>query len=115
MQFQQPFAPSRPPGEVVVEGDSRKLPAQVELVSFAVGGVVQDGVDVIEDVCFGDVMFLEVSIRSVASLGDTSGHFCFAVVRPELCQAPIGDVLEPVAGFVIAVEGKALRFFQKVE
>ena len=85
MQFQQSFAPSGPFGEVVIEGDSRKLPAQVELIGFAVGGVVQNGVDVGEDVLFSDAV-----VR---------------VVRAELIQAPIGDVLEPVSRFVIAVEG----------
>lgn len=84
MQLQQLFAPRRPLREGAIKGDARKLAAQVQLVLFAVCGVVQDAVDVVEDVRAADGVVL--------------------VVRAKLSQAPVGDVLEPVPGFVIAVK-----------
>ena len=54
VQGHELLAPGRPLPEVVVEGDAREVAFEVELVFFAVGGMVQDGVDVVEDVLFGE-------------------------------------------------------------
>ena len=76
--------------EVGREGDARQLALEVGLVAFAVGGMVQQAVDVVEDVPLAD--------RVVAVLG------------AELRQRPVGDVLAAVAAvLVVGVEGEALE------
>lgn len=54
VELHELLAPGGPLPEVVVEGDAGEFPLEVEFVFLAVGGVVQDGVDVMENVLFGD-------------------------------------------------------------
>ena len=56
VQVHQLPAPGGPLPKVVVEGDARELALEVLLVLLAVGGVVQHGVDVVEDVELGDAL-----------------------------------------------------------
>jgi hypothetical protein len=62
------------------EGDAEEFAADVGGVAFAVFGVVQDGVDVVEDVPLGD--------GGVAMVG------------AELFEGPVGDVLAAVGARV---------------
>lgn len=50
VELHELLAPAGPLPEVVVEGDAGEFALEVELVFGAVGGVVQHGVDVVEDV-----------------------------------------------------------------
>ena len=71
------------------EGDAGEFAAEVGGVALAVLGVVQDGVDVVEDVPLGDGGVV--------------------VVGAELFEGPVGDVLAAVgAVFGVGVEGEAL-------
>ncbi len=75
------------------EGNAREFAAEVGGVAFAVLGVVQDCVDVVEDVPLGD--------------GEV------VVAGAELFEDPIGDVLAAVGSvFGIGVEGEALILFK---
>ncbi|MGC2258144.1 MAG: hypothetical protein WA594_07570, partial [Candidatus Sulfotelmatobacter sp.] len=65
-------------GGVGGEGNARKFAAEVGGVALAVLGVVQDGVDVVEDVPLRD--------GGVVVLG------------AELFEGPVGDVLAAVGG-----------------
>src|SRR5438552_12513501 len=73
------------------EGDAGELAAEVGGVALAVLGVVQDGVDVMEDVPLGDGAVI--------------------VAGAELFERPVGDVLAAVGAvfFGVGVEGEALR------
>jgi hypothetical protein len=72
------------------KGDAREFAAEVGRVALAVFGVVQDGVDVMEDVPFGN--------RGIV------------VVGAELFEGPVGDVLAAVgAVFGVGVKGEALK------
>jgi hypothetical protein len=67
--------------------DARQFAAEIRGVALAILGMVQDGVDVMEDVPFGD------------------GRI--AVVRAEFFERPVGDVLAAVgAVFGVGVEEK---------
>ena len=69
---------------------------EVRLIPLPIVGVIQEGVDVVEDVAFGDGVVV--------------------VVRPILCQRPIGDVFAAVCAIlVIGVEREALRVSSKIE
>ena len=84
------------------KGDAGKFAAQVGGVGVAVGGVVEQGVDVVEDVPFGD---WRLGIRRLR-LG---GALHLGVDGAELGQGPVGDVFAAVvAVFVVGVEGEAL-------
>ena len=75
--------------EVGGEGDARQLALEIGLVAFAVAGVVQEAVDVMEDVPLADRVVL--------------------VMRAEPRQRPVGDVFAAVAAvLVVGVEGEAL-------
>jgi len=87
--------------EIVVEGDAGELPFKVEFVLFAVGGVVQDGVDVMEDVLF---------CRGGSRTAPTSG-----VPRLKLRQRPIGDVVYAVAQLIVAIKRKASTIAIKMQ
>ncbi len=66
----------------------RQVALEVFGVALAVLRVVQQGIDVVEDVPLRDFG---------------------AVLRLELCQRPIGDVLSPIAAiFGVGVVGEAL-------
>ena len=76
--------------EVGREGDAGEFALEVGLVAVAVGGVVQQAVDVVEDVPLG--------------------YGVVAVVGAEAVQRPVGDVLAAVAAvLVVGVEGEALE------
>ena len=71
------------------ERNARQFAAEVGGVALAVLGVVQDGVDVVEDVPLGDGGVV--------------------VAGAELFEGPVGDVLAAVgAVFGVGVEGEAL-------
>jgi hypothetical protein len=71
------------------EGDAREFAAKVGGIALAVFGVVQDGVDVVEDVPLGDGGIV--------------------VAGAELFECSVGDVLATVgAVFGIGVEGEDL-------
>ena len=57
MQIHQTLTPLRPLMEIIVIWNSRKLALEVDLVFLAVSGMVQDGVDVVEDVELRDLGF----------------------------------------------------------
>ena len=80
-------APGGPAGEIVVERNARQLAFQVQRVFLAVGRVVEHGVDVMEDAFAADARLLAIAFF-------------------ELPDAPVGDVVDAVAGFVVAVEGQ---------
>ena len=66
---------------------------EVCLIPLPIVGMVEQGVDVVEDVSFGDCLVL--------------------VVPSELPQRPIGDVFAAVcAVFVVGVERESIGFFQ---
>ena len=82
--------------EVGGEGDAGQLALEVGLVAFAVAGVVQEAVDVVEDIPLGDGVV--------------------AVVGVDAIQHPVSDVLAAVvAVFVVNVEGEALGLFKHVK
>ena len=71
------------------EGDAGQFPAEVGGVFLPVGGMVQEGVDVMEDVPLGDGVIV--------------------VMGAELLQGPVGEVFPAVgAVFGVDVEGEAL-------
>ena len=71
------------------ERNARQLPAEVGGVAFAVFGVVQNGVDVVEDVPLGDGRVV--------------------VAGAELFEGPVSDVLAAVrAVFSVGVKGETL-------
>jgi hypothetical protein len=67
------------------EGDAGEFAAEVGGVALAVLGVVQDGVDVVEDVPFGDGGVV--------------------VVGTELFEGPVGDVLAAVGAVFSNLRG----------
>ena len=74
----------------------REVALEVHLVFFAVGGMVQETVVVVEDVPFGDGVI--------------------TVVGSEFSQCPTGDVLLSVrVVFVVSVEREALGIPSEVE
>ena len=76
--------------EVGREGDAGEFAFEIGLVAFAVGGVVQQAVDVVEDIPLGDGVV--------------------AVVGAEAVHRPVGDVFAAVAAvLVVGVEGEALE------
>ena len=76
--------------EVGREGDAGQLAFEVGLVALAVGGVMQQAVDVVEDIPLGDGVV--------------------AVVGAEAVEGPVGDVFAAVAAvLVVGVEGEALK------
>jgi hypothetical protein len=76
--------------------NARQLQPQVRRVALALLGVVQDGVDIVEDVPLADGGVV--------------------VADAELFLRPVGDVLPPVAAvFGVGVEGKALGIAGKVK
>lgn len=81
MQVGQLFPCRRKPTKFRREGDAREFFLEVIGEAFAVGGVVEQGIDVVENVPFGDAVV--------------------DVVRAELCQRPIGDVFAPVRTVLI--------------
>ena len=86
------------------EGDAGQFAAQVGGVGFAVGGMVQQGVDVVED-----GPFVEGVGRFSRKLR-VSGKMGGGVHGAELLQRPIGDVFAAVIPIlVVSVEGEALR------
>ena len=75
--------------EVGGEGDAGQLALEVGLVAVAVGGVMEEAVDVVEDVPLGDGVV--------------------AVVGAEAIEGPVGDVFAAVgAVLVVGVQGEAL-------
>jgi hypothetical protein len=54
VDFGQPFSGGDEGMEVVNKGDAGQFAAEVGGVGFAVVGMVEEGVDVVEDVPFGD-------------------------------------------------------------
>ena len=89
VQGHQFLAPGGPAGEIVVERNARQLAFQVQRVFLAVGRVVEHGVDVMEDAFAADARLLAIALF-------------------ELPDAPVGDVVDAVAGFVVAVERQDL-------
>ena len=79
--------------EIGREGNAGQIALEVGLIAFAVAGMVQEPVDVVEDVPLGD--------RVVA------------VVGAEAVQRPVSDVIAAIAAIlVVSVEGEALGFFK---
>ena len=75
--------------EVRGQGDAGQFPAEVGGVFLPVGGMVQQGVDIMEDVPLGDGVIV--------------------VMGAELLQGPVGEVFPAVgAVFGVGVEGEAL-------
>ena len=75
--------------EVGGEGDAGQLAFEVGLVAFAVDGVMEKAIDVVEDVPLGDGVV--------------------AVVGAEAVEGPVGDVLAAVGAVLgVGVEGEAL-------
>lgn len=64
------------------------MPFEVESVLLPIGGIVENGVDIMEDIEVGDCLVLVMALK--------------------LLQCPVGDVFTASAVFVITVEGKAL-------
>ena len=86
------------------KGDAGEFAAQVGGVGVAVGGVVEQGVDVVEDVPFGEGVGRGGDLRGFQNLGGLR-----LVDGAELGQGPVGDVFAAVvAVFVVGVEGEAL-------
>ena len=80
MKVHKPFAPRRPLREVVVERDVRELALEVKFVLFAVRGVMQHAVGVVEDVFVNDIPFFKNSAGNIALEGNVSGHSYLSVV-----------------------------------
>ena len=75
--------------EIRGQGDAGQFPAEVGGVFLPVGGMVQEGIDVMEDVPLGDGVI--------------------AVMGAEFLQGPVGEVFPAVgAVFGVGVEGEAL-------
>ena len=75
--------------EIRGQGEAGQFPAEVGGVFLAVGGMVQEGIDVMEDVPFGDGVI--------------------PVMGAELLQGPVGEVFPALgAVFGVDVEGEAL-------
>ena len=91
VQRHECLAPRRPLPKVGVKRDAGEVALEVEPVFFAVGGVVEDGVDVVEDVVFGD-WGLGIGDWEIGRLGDWE----IGVVVAELRQRPVGDVVYPI-------------------
>ena len=73
-----------------------QVPLEIGGIALSVFGMVEQGVDVMEDVPLGDCVV--------------------AVVGAELCQCPIGDVFAAVPPvLIVGVEGEALRFLKYVK
>ena len=49
--------------EIFIKGKSRKFTFEVEFVFGAVGGMVEDGVGVMEDIFFGDFGIFVVGLK----------------------------------------------------
>jgi len=99
MHRHQRLAPRRPLGEAGIEGDARKFALQVERICLTIHGIVQHGIDIVEDRILGDAGFL-------------------AIMRDKLVERPVGDVVDTLTGFGVAVAGdslKAVRGSQYVE
>ena len=88
MKFHQPPAPGRPIPEVIVKGDTGEFPFEVEPVLLPIGGIVEDGVDIMEDIEAGDRLVLVMALK--------------------LFQCPVGDIVSACALPVVMVEGEAL-------
>ena len=84
MQFHERLAPLGPLAEGRVKGQPGEFPLEVDLLIRPVGRVMQHGVGVVEYVALGD-----------------GG---IAVVFLKLPQAPVGQVVLPVALLVVTVE-----------
>ena len=75
--------------EIRGKGDAGQFPAEVGGVFLPVGGMVQQGIDVMEDVPLGDGVIV--------------------VMGAKLLQGPVGEVFPAVgAVFGVGVEGEAL-------
>ena len=90
MDRRQPRARLCERTEIGREGNAGQIALKVGLIAFAVDGIVQKPVDVVEDVPLAD--------RVVA------------VVGAEAVQRPVSDVLVAIAAvLVVCVEGEALE------
>jgi hypothetical protein len=81
VQGHQPLAPCRPFPKVIIERDTRELTLEIDFVFGAVGGMVQHGVDIMENIGFGYVGRIANSPHLVMFL--------------ELPRRPVGDVFLP--------------------
>ena len=89
MQVGELLAGMRKQVKVRRKGDVRQVAFEIKGIAFAVGGMVQQAIDVIEDIPFADGGVV--------------------VVGAELIDRPIGNILAAVAAvFVVGVEGEAL-------
>ena len=89
MQFGELRARIHKCPKILGEGDMRQITLQIGGVAFAIIGVVQEPVGIVENLPLADGIV--------------------AVVRAELLQRPVGDVFSAVrAIFIVDVEGEAL-------
>ena len=88
-------APGRPFTEVVVKGDAGEFPFEVEPVLLPIGGSVEDGVDVMDNIEAGDLFV-----------------FVFTV---ELLQRIVSNVVSAFALPVVTIEREALGFFKEIK
>ena len=77
-------------------GNMREVALEVRLILFAIVGMVQESVVIVEDVPLGDGLIV--------------------VVGSEFRQCPIGDVLLAVcAVLIVGIEGEGLCFFKEIK
>ena len=80
MQLHPIPAPLCPGAEACIIRNAGKAAFKVQFILGAVGRIVQHGIHIVKDIRFCD-----------GSIG---------IMRTELCQSPIGDVIMAVAAFV---------------
>jgi len=91
MQRHERFAPIRPAPKILVEGNARKFAFEVLGVFLAITRIMQNGIDVMENRVLGD---------------RTRELF---VMRLELVERPIGDVVETNPVGRVAITSETLR------
>ena len=90
VQRHQRLTPFCPLPEVGIERDARELPLEVQFVLRAVGGMVQNGIDVMENRLFRDRLI--------------------GVMGAELVKTPISDIVHTIPQLVILIQWKTLRW-----
>ena len=103
VQVQQLLAHLGPVVEVRVQGQAGELPQQVHGVFVPVGGIVEHGVGVGENLLGGDAVLPGQGLKFLAPL--------LPVVVVDAVDAPLGNVADPFAVRRVAVEGQALGLF----